>query len=464
MQAKGESLIGEATPRSEAKRHGMIDFLVQLLASATVSSALAAALVWLSRLWISERLKAAIKNEYDQYLETHKAQLNAQSDIEIGCIRRICPALRLGGRQMRTFVVTAAALVASGCCATAATITIKSNQNGNQPALILVDGDLEPSDGDDFRSMTNFLSKAVIAFHSNGGSVVAGIQIGESIRLKGFTTFVPENALCASACALAWLGGAQRFMAASGQIGFHAAYDSRSGQETGVGNAIVGAYLTKIGLPYEAVIYITQAAPQNMTWLSVSEAIKRGIEVRVLGPSSGPSAVGAARNELQERVSDFVATIFANWSLPNPQALRALEGLYEDAVMYYGKLTSRDEVLKDKRRFVERWPQRSYAVRAGSVVSQCDDGGRCTVSGTADWAAVKDAKRSTGVASFRYAVVLAENGVLKIAGESSKVIQGPIISAHVPGNPPWATNRTPCITEGPKILRENAEEMGVCHN
>jgi len=71
--------------------------------------------------------------------------------------------------------------------------------------VVLMDGDLEPTDSDQFRSKTNFLSKAIIAFRSDGGSVVAGIQIGESIRLKGFTTFVPENARCASACALAWL-------------------------------------------------------------------------------------------------------------------------------------------------------------------------------------------------------------------------------------------------------------------
>ena len=35
------------------------------------------------RSWISERLKNAIKSEYDQKLETHKSQLKAQSDIEM---------------------------------------------------------------------------------------------------------------------------------------------------------------------------------------------------------------------------------------------------------------------------------------------------------------------------------------------------------------------------------------------
>ena len=34
--------------------------------------------------------------------------------------------------------------------------------------------------------------------------------------------------------------------------------------------------------------------------------------------------------------------------------------IYESSVVYFGKVTSRQAVLEDKRRFVERWPQRSY--------------------------------------------------------------------------------------------------------
>jgi hypothetical protein len=167
----------------------------------------------------------------------------------------------------------------------AATISIKPAANG-EPALVTVDGDLQANDGDQFRSKTSFLSKAIISFRSAGGSVVAGIQIGESIRLKGFTTVVAGTARCASACAIAWLGGTPRLMSPQARVGFHAAYSSETGQETGVGNGLVGAYLDKIGLPYSAVIYITQAAPNSMTWLSIADAEKQGIDVELLG--SGP--------------------------------------------------------------------------------------------------------------------------------------------------------------------------------
>ena len=75
------------------------------------------------------------------------------------------------------------------------------------------------------------------------------------------------------------LGGVERFIGTSGKISFHAAYDSAA-DESGVGT--VDAYLSKIGLPYEAVSYITQATSNEMTWLNMSDAAQRGIKVTLL--------------------------------------------------------------------------------------------------------------------------------------------------------------------------------------
>jgi len=59
-----------------------VHFFIQLLSSAAVSAFLSGFLIWLTKAWISERLKNSIKNEYDEKLETHKAQLKAQADVE----------------------------------------------------------------------------------------------------------------------------------------------------------------------------------------------------------------------------------------------------------------------------------------------------------------------------------------------------------------------------------------------
>lgn len=61
--------------------------LGELVTSAVFSAAVSGLIIWLMKSWISERLKNAIKNEYDQKLETHKAQLKAQSDVEIVNLR-----------------------------------------------------------------------------------------------------------------------------------------------------------------------------------------------------------------------------------------------------------------------------------------------------------------------------------------------------------------------------------------
>src|SRR5215475_6712756 len=60
------------------------------------------------------------------------------------------------------------------------------------------------------------------------------------------------------------------------------AFVAFNSDESGVVTAVVDAYLRKIGLPYEAVIYITQTASNEMTWLNMSDAAQRGIRVTLL--------------------------------------------------------------------------------------------------------------------------------------------------------------------------------------
>lgn len=63
------------------------EFVIQLISSAGVASAAALLIVWLTRLWLSEGIKNSIRTQYEEKLETHKAQLKAQSDVEIERLR-----------------------------------------------------------------------------------------------------------------------------------------------------------------------------------------------------------------------------------------------------------------------------------------------------------------------------------------------------------------------------------------
>jgi hypothetical protein len=55
----------------------------ELLATAGITSAAVSAFIlWISKEWLTEKLRARIKSEYDEKLETHKAQLKAHGDVE----------------------------------------------------------------------------------------------------------------------------------------------------------------------------------------------------------------------------------------------------------------------------------------------------------------------------------------------------------------------------------------------
>jgi hypothetical protein len=157
-------------------------------------------------------------------------------------------------------------------------------------AVVAVEGELVLGDDVLFRAQVGRLTKAIVRFNSDGGNLLAGIAIGKIVRLNSFTTVVLDRQRCASACALAWLGGSPSFMGNGAYIGFHAAYIEKAGQatETGVGNALVGAYLTWLGLSERAVIYITQAAPTEMTWLTLRDAERIGIDVTRFGQPPAP--------------------------------------------------------------------------------------------------------------------------------------------------------------------------------
>ena len=183
-----------------------------------------------------------------------------------------------GGKPIQLSLMAFLIFLSSPVAALAAEIDVIS-LGPNKPSLVTIEGAIERGDEDQFLRKIGPVANAIVAFNSDGGNLLAGIQIGELIRLRNFASLVPDGMRCASSCALAWLGGTRRLMGSKAQIGFHAASDGETGKVTGVGNALVGAYLDKIGLPYSAVVYITSAAPEDISWLSKSDAEKLGIEV-----------------------------------------------------------------------------------------------------------------------------------------------------------------------------------------
>lgn len=335
---------------------------------------------------------------------------------------------------MRSICVFAVLLFAM-TAARAADIEVMPLDNGS--ALIVIEGKFELGDVDTFRTKIESLStaKATVAFLSKGGRLLAGIRIGALIRAKKFATIVPDGASCASACALAWLGGTKRFVGHDATIGFHAAYIVKSDGpiESGPGNAILGAYLNQLGLSEKAILYITQATPTSMQWMNLKDAAEHGIAVVPLPPaqSAGSNAAGIATSlegSPGRRATDFVRSLIARWSGPSTEVVPFLERVYADKVLYNGKSTSRQTVLLSKQRLADRWTERAYTIRAGSLSATCAGAGEtCRVKGVMSWK-YYDAKtmgRSRGVASFDYTVVM-EGDAPRIVAETSSVHTSPL--------------------------------------
>ena len=68
------------------------------------------------------------------------------------------------------------------------------------------------------------ISPIEVTLESGGGYLEDGYKLGKVFRDRGVTTIIPDDKMCASSCAVAFLGGKKRLVAAKGSILFHAPY------------------------------------------------------------------------------------------------------------------------------------------------------------------------------------------------------------------------------------------------
>jgi hypothetical protein len=318
-------------------------------------------------------------------------------------------------------------------CVSGATIESKRSNNGVN--IIIITGALENGDEKQFIRTALDFDSATVILESPGGNLRAGLEIGKAIRLKGFSTYVADGEYCASACALAWLGGERRLMSNSARIGFHGAYQERNGEKvtTSAGNALVGAYLSQLGLSERAIIYITQANPTSMMWLSLNDAQRLGISVEPFDiastqqqktqPKTPAPPPNISVSRLEDEAVKFFAEIQRVWSLENYNSLSTIESFYSNNVVYYGKTISREQVMREKTDFAYRWSRRQYRPIGGTVKASCTPTGSCSVTGLVSWWAENAQQRttSTGTAELNLGIQII-NAIPKISIEDGRVI------------------------------------------
>jgi len=137
------------------------------------------------------------------------------------------------------------------------------------------------------------------------------------------------------------------------------------------------------------------------------------------------AASQAPASTLKERAASFVSARVAGWSSTSAIDFAAHTSVYADEVLYNGSRKSRQAVVREKRRLLELWPERSYEVRPDSMTTRCL-ANVCKVGGIVDWQTHSAARgaSASGAARFEYEVMLAR-GTFQILSENLSELKRP---------------------------------------
>ncbi len=129
---------------------------------------------------------------------------------------------------------------------------------------------------------------------------------------------------------------------------------------------------------------------------------------------AAPASVAPDRDRtvLFDRLQAYVATGSSN-------DLSQVMAQYGPMVQFYGKLTPKAQIWRDKARYIDRWPDRSYAIRPDSFSYACQNDGACMTRAIIEWTARSPGTGRAAAGLAEMEIVFA-NGVVVL--ETSRVI------------------------------------------
>lgn len=283
-----------------------------------------------------------------------------------------------------------------------------------------------------------------IFLDSPGGALIEAERLADVIQKVHLAVVVPAGSQCASACFLLFAAGSLRIVGPDALVGVHSA--SQAGHETEASMAITTALArdaAQMGVPPQIVGKMVETKPGRMEWLTRDDLAL--MDVRIVDPGDTPAPASASppmamapsvtpspppiaapvTPALEQSARRFLSLYFGNWSANNTTSMAYVTNIYADTVDFYGAETPRQTIIDLKRKFVERWPERIYAVRPNSVRIDCDQQtSTCVVAGLVDWDCrnASRAARSSGLASFTVKVAFSQSGVAQVIGEAGSVV------------------------------------------
>jgi hypothetical protein len=141
-------------------------------------------------------------------------------------------------------------------------------------------------------------------------------------------------------------------------------------------------------------------------------------------PAAAAPRVASVQPSLDQLALDYVSEDMRRSEGPASEYLDHARRTLDDQIDYYGKPTSRVDVLKDKEKYVARWPVRSYRVQAGSVRTLCDGAtSRCQIAGLVDYTLSDPTKnrKTQGTSTFEFGVRFGADGP-KLFYEQGKLL------------------------------------------
>jgi hypothetical protein len=179
-------------------------------------------------------------------------------------------------------ILSACLAVAGWLAATSsalANLTFLPDATSNGIRFIMIVGQFETDDSlEPFAALVKSYNPVVIGFNSPGGNVAKAMELGRMIRSLGLNTFQARGPECASACALAFLGGVQRY-AEPGAIGVHqSSFSDTSGMSVDTAvwavqqmTAGVMVYMTEMGVDPALLQLALHYDSNDIRYLSASE-------------------------------------------------------------------------------------------------------------------------------------------------------------------------------------------------
>jgi hypothetical protein len=146
------------------------------------------------------------------------------------------------------------------------------------PTALLVSGVLGPGSYEEFRLALMRGEPELVVIDGPGGVLGEALMIGEEVRRRQLNTMVAARHSCASACAIVFLSGRNKYVGPGAVIGLHSA-STADGRADPEATELMAKYLSAVGVPGSTLRRMARTAPNDIRWLTKAEQKALGIKL-----------------------------------------------------------------------------------------------------------------------------------------------------------------------------------------